>query len=112
MVESRKSLVVRRAALVLNQIQLSLTPWPIVLDPLSFSYSARFLSYCSRETLLFVRSIVAAGTGVAARFALLLFTTRTFTFVSLPHADSPNAMQATIIAIKIVFAFILVPPVL
>ena len=37
-VESRRSLSAASAVLVLNHSQLSSMPWPIVLEPLSFSY--------------------------------------------------------------------------
>src|ERR1041384_964560 len=71
-VESRRSVAAANAALVLNQIQLSFMPWPIVLEPLSFSHWALFFSYSSLVS--FEQSI---GVGVAALavfvFELLLF---------------------------------------
>src|SRR5204862_1666090 len=59
----------------------------MVLEPLSFSYSALFLSYCSREMLLFVRSRVGAGDGAMRVVLVFVFVfVFLFVFVSLPHA--------------------------
>src|SRR5512144_430802 len=53
-VESRRSLVVARADLVLNHSQLSSRLWPNdSFEPLFFSYSLRFFSYSSLEMFEF-----------------------------------------------------------
>src|SRR5215204_5644815 len=80
-VESRRSSAAARAVLVLNQIQLSFIPWPIVLEPLSRSYSARFLSYSSRVTFAFDLFVLAAAGVAFTKTAVLLFAFRTFAFV-------------------------------
>src|SRR5688572_13410828 len=102
MVDCRRSAVVNNAALVLNHNQLSFIPWPIVLEPLSASYSARLLSYSSRvifaftfaHRLVFAGLFVFALTSTALVF-LLAFATLPFAFEFAVNVSHPFAIMTT-----------------